>query len=146
MTEDFEEVTSFFQVSTVETVYIIGDDKAKFPDAEIDDVHTRNSLASPLYLLQEREASETIVRSGSLLERQGNNCSQKQNPSTERILPKITFVNWSYTSILKQWNLGIFEQGMNSSDENKLYFTKNWQIENEHFVILVFEVFKSWKN
>ena len=23
---------------------------------------------------------------------------------------------------------------------------KNWQIENEHFVILVLEIFKSWKN
>ena len=37
----------------------------------------------------------------------------------------------------KQWKLGILEQGMNSPDENKLYFTKNLQIENEHFVILV---------
>ena len=35
---------------------------------------------------------------------------------------------------------------MNSPDENKLYFMKNWQIENEHFVIRVLEVFKSWKN
>ena len=43
--------------------------------------------------------------------------------------------------ILKQWKLGILEQGMNSSDENKLYFTKNWQIENEHFRILVLEIF-----
>ena len=41
--------------------------------------------------------------------------------------------------------MGILEQGMNNPDENKLYFTKNWQIENEHFVILVLEVFKSWK-
>ena len=100
--------------------------------------------------LQEREASETTVRSGLFLERQRNNCSQ-QNPrswdlNTERILPKIIFVNWSYSLILKQWKLGILEQGMNSSDENKLCFTKNWQVENEHFVKLVFEVFKSWKN
>ena len=29
---------------------------------------------------------------------------------------------------------------MNNPDENKLYFTKNWQIENEHFVILVLEL------
>ena len=42
--------------------------------------------------------------------------------------------------------IGILEQSMNSPNENKLYFTKNWQIENEHFVILVLEVFKSWKN
>ena len=66
--------------------------------------------------------------------------------NTERILPKIIFVNWRDKLILKQWKLGILEQGMNSPDENKLYFTKNWQIENEHFVILVLEVFKSWKN
>ena len=33
--------------------------------------------------------------------------------------------------ILKQWKLGILEQSMNSPDENKLNFTKNWQIENE---------------
>ena len=26
---------------------------------------------------------------------------------------------------------------MHSPDENKVYFTRNWQIENEHFVILV---------
>ena len=48
--------------------------------------------------------------------------------------------------ILKQWKLGILEQGMNSPDENKLHSTKKWQIENEHVVLLVFEVFKSWKN
>ena len=33
--------------------------------------------------------------------------------------------------------MGLLEQGMNSPDENKLHFTKNWQIENEHVVILV---------
>ena len=185
LTEDFEEVTSFFQGSNVKTDYIIGDNDAKYPDAEIDDEHTRNSLASPLYL-QEREASasllqvyhsacfnmhclastgrpvywmsqkrksnqETIASSGSFLEKQGNNCSQKQNRrswdmNTERILPEIIFVNWRDKLILKQWKLGVLEQGMTSPDENKLHFTKNWQIENEHFVILVFEVFKSWKN
>ena len=32
---------------------------------------------------------------------------------------------------------------MSSPDENKLYFTKNWQM---HIVILALEVFKSWKN
>ena len=47
--------------------------------------------------------------------------------STERILPKIIFVNWRVKLILKQWKLGILEQGMNSSDENKLHFTKIWQ-------------------
>ena len=61
LTEDFEEVTSFFQGSNVKTVYIIGDNDAKYPDAEIDDEHTRNSLASPLYL-QEREASASLLQ------------------------------------------------------------------------------------
>ena len=94
--------------------------------------------------------SWTTDRSGSFLERQGNNCSQKQNPrswdmNTERILPKIIFANWRDKLILKQWKLGILEQGMNSPDENKLYFTKNWQIENEHFVILVFKSWKNWR-
>ena len=41
LTEDFEAVTSFFQGSNVKTVYNFGDNDAKYPDAEIDDVHTR---------------------------------------------------------------------------------------------------------
>ena len=61
MTEDFEEVTSFFQGSNVKTVYILGDNDAKYLAAEIDDEHTRNSLASPLYL-QEREASASLLQ------------------------------------------------------------------------------------
>ena len=61
LTEDFEEVTSFFQGSNVKTVHIIGDNDAQYPDAEIDDEHTRNSLASPLYL-QEREASASLLQ------------------------------------------------------------------------------------
>ena len=61
LTEDFEEVTSFFQRSNVKTVYNLGDNDAKYPDAEIDDEHTRNSLASPLYL-QEREASASLLQ------------------------------------------------------------------------------------
>ena len=65
--------------------------------------------------------------------------------NTERILPKIKLVILRDKLVLKQWKLGILE-GMNSPDENKHYFTKNWQIENEQFVILVSEVFKSWKN
>ena len=59
LTEDFEEVTSFFQGSNVKTVHILGDNDAKYP--EIDDEHTRNSLASPLYL-QEREASASLLQ------------------------------------------------------------------------------------
>ena len=34
---------------------------AKYTDSEIDDEHTRNSLASPLYL-QEREASADLLQ------------------------------------------------------------------------------------
>ena len=45
LTEDFLEVTSFFQDSNGTTVYILGDNDAKYPDAEIDDEHTRNSPA-----------------------------------------------------------------------------------------------------
>ena len=36
-----------------------------------------------------------------------------------------------------------FEQ---SRREQALLHEENWQIENEHFVTLVLEVFKSWKN
>ena len=61
LTEDFEALTSFFQGSNVKTVYNFGDNDAKCPDAEIDYVHTRNSLASPLYL-QEREASASLLQ------------------------------------------------------------------------------------
>ena len=61
LTEDFEEATSFFQFSSVKTVHILGDNDAKFPDAEIDHEHTRNSLPSPLYL-QEREASASLLQ------------------------------------------------------------------------------------
>ena len=61
MTEDFEEVTSFFQGSNVKTVYNLGDNDAKYPDAEIDDERTRNSLASSL-CLQEREASASLLQ------------------------------------------------------------------------------------
>ena len=41
--------------------YNLGDNEAKYPDAEIDDEHTRNSLASPLYI-QEREASASLLQ------------------------------------------------------------------------------------
>ena len=60
LTEDFEKVTSFFQGSNVKTVYNLGDDDAKYTDAEIDE-DTRNSLASPLYL-QERTASGSLLQ------------------------------------------------------------------------------------
>ena len=56
LTEDFEAVTSFFQGSNVKTVYNFGDNDAKYPDAEIDDVHTRNSLASHCTFRSEKQA------------------------------------------------------------------------------------------
>ena len=58
---DFLEVTSFFQGSNVKTVYNVGDNDAEYPDAEIDDEHTRNALASPLYL-QEQEANANLLQ------------------------------------------------------------------------------------
>ena len=61
MTEDFEEVSSFFQGSKVRPVYILGDNDANYPDIEIDDGHTRNSMTSSLYL-QEREASASLLQ------------------------------------------------------------------------------------
>ena len=85
------------------------------------------------------------------MERQWNNCSQKQirDPGHEyrADLAEHNIGELKRDKLIfKQWKLGILEQGMNSPDENKLYSTKNWQIENEHFVTLVLEVFKSWKN
>ena len=62
-------------------------------------------------------------------------------------LAEIIPVNWRETTWFSSsgnWANSI--RSMNSPDENKLYFTKNWQIENEHVVILVLEVFKSWKS
>ena len=61
LTEDFEAVTWFSQGSNVKTVRNFGDHDAKYLEAEIDDVHTRNSLASPLYLL-EGEASASLLQ------------------------------------------------------------------------------------
>ena len=52
LTEDFIGVTSFFQGSNVKTVHTLGDNDAKYPDAEI---------ASPLYL-QERQARASLLQ------------------------------------------------------------------------------------
>ena len=84
MTEDFEAVTSFFQGSNVKTVDNFGDNDAKYPDAWIDDVHTRNSLASPLYL-QEREASASLLQAfhsqrESLFQRAQSILASTKNP------------------------------------------------------------------
>ena len=85
LTEDFEEVTSFFQGSNVKTVCILGDTDAKCPDAEIDDEHTRTSLASPL-CLQEREASASLLQAftrkrESLLQRAESILAITEKPS-----------------------------------------------------------------
>ena len=191
LTEDFEEVTSFFQGSNVKTVYILGDNDAKqmlrltTSTPGIRWLHhctfwsEKQVRASCRFITRKREslfqgAQSILASTGQPVDwmsqkcksdqefdnlsdqdpfwkDKGNKCSQKQNPrswdmNTERILPKMIFVNWRDKLILKRWKLGILEQGMNSPEENKLYFTKNWQIENEHFVILVLEVLNSWKN
>ena len=59
---------------------------------------------------------------------------------------KSEILRHEYRADLAQNNLCELKRQIDSRDENKLYFTKNWQIENEHVVILVLEVFKSWKN
>ena len=42
--------------------------------------------------------------------------------------------------------IGHTRTGYERSRREQALFHRNWQIENEHFVILVLEVFKSWKN
>ena len=81
LTEDFEAVTSFFQGSNVKTVCNFGDNDAKYPDAEIDDVHTRNSPASPLYL-QEREASASLLQAFTHKEKAWFNVHSQFSAST----------------------------------------------------------------
>ena len=83
LTEDFEAVTSFFQGSNVKTVYNFGDNDAKYPDAEIDDVHTRNSLASPLHL-QEREASASLLQAFAHKEKAWFNVHSQFSASTAK--------------------------------------------------------------
>ena len=61
LTEDFEAVTSFFQGSNVQTVYNFGDSDAKHPDAEIDDEHTSNLLASPTVPSGARSKCEPVA-------------------------------------------------------------------------------------
>ena len=75
LTEYFEEVTSFFQGSNeCQDSLHPWDNDAKYPDAEIDDVHTRNSLASPLYL-QEREASAILLQAFTYKEKVCSTCT-----------------------------------------------------------------------
>ena len=87
LTEDFEAAASFFQGSNVKTVYDFGDNNAKHPDAEIDDVHTRNSLASPLYLQSEKQVRarcRLITRKReSLFQRNANLGSEEGALSTQ---------------------------------------------------------------
>ena len=52
LTEDFEEVISF---SNVKTVYILDNNDAKYPYAEIDDEHTRNSLVHHCTFRREKQ-------------------------------------------------------------------------------------------
>ena len=121
LTEDFEDVTSFYQYSNVKTVHIIGDNDAKYPDAESDErahqefagfttvpsgarrkcepvaglsltkrkrvstctvnfLHVRGDPRTGCHKSANLTKSKTTVRSGSHVEKQWNNCSQKQNP------------------------------------------------------------------
>ena len=54
--DDTEVNASFFQDSSI---YNLGDNGTESPDAEIDDEHIRNALASPLYM-QEQEANASL--------------------------------------------------------------------------------------
>ena len=47
--DEFEVFPSFFQGSNVDTIFDLGDNDAESTDAEIDDEHIRNALASPLF-------------------------------------------------------------------------------------------------
>ena len=57
--DEFEVFPSFFQGSNVDTIYDLGDNDAESTDAEIDDEHIRNALASPLFF---RRAKQKPVR------------------------------------------------------------------------------------
>ena len=59
--DDVEVTTSIFQSSSVTSIYDLGDSGAESPDAEIDDEHVRNALASSLYI-QEREANASLLQ------------------------------------------------------------------------------------
>ena len=59
--DDMEVTASFIQDSNVTSIYDLGDNGAESPDAEIDDEHVRNALASPLYI-HEREANASLLQ------------------------------------------------------------------------------------
>ena len=68
--------------------------------------------------------------------------------NTERISPKIIFVNWRQIdsqAVKIRHTRTVYEQSRREQAP-QLYFTKCWQIENKHFVIPVLDVFESWKN
>ena len=57
--DDKEVSASFFQGSSITSIYDLGDNGAESPYVEIDDEHIRKALASPLYI-QEREANASL--------------------------------------------------------------------------------------
>ena len=73
---DIEVTNSTFQDSNVTSIYDLGDNGAESPDAEIDDEHVRNALASPLYI-QEREAMRACCKLITLTK---NACYQVEEP------------------------------------------------------------------
>ena len=56
--DDMEVSAPFFQLSSITSVYDLGNNGAESPYVEIDDEHIRNALASPLYI-QERGKCES---------------------------------------------------------------------------------------
>ena len=66
--------------------------------------------------------------------------------NTERILPKIIVCELKRQIDSQAVKIGHTRTGYERSRWEQALFHRNWQIENEHFVILVSEVFKSWKN
>ena len=96
--------------------------------------------------------SWTTIKSGYLLKKQKKRLLAEGKSETLRllntqmILPKIAFSHRIDKLSVQRWKLRTQSQGMNGPDENKVYFTQNWRIGNEHFVILALWVFMKWKN
>ena len=160
LTEDFQAATSFFQGSNVKTVYNFGDNDAKHPDAEIDDVHTRQRevSASLLQVITHKEKacfnvhSQFLASTEKPVNQELDNCQSRFifGETRELLLAdaKSDFLRHEFRADLAENNfcemkrqidsqaveMGTLEQGVNSPDEN------------EHFVMRVLEVFKSWKN
>ena len=127
-----EVAASIFQDSSVTSIYDLGDNGTESANAEIDDEHTRNALASPLYI-QEREANADLSQAyrsneesllpgaRSIFCKHGgtplHGCHRKENLAKSQMMvksgtfwkdrrnecsPKMIFVNWVDKLSLKQ--------------------------------------------